>query len=165
MTPDQKLFMLDLEDAGFRTGVLASRWGIADADAVPASMAWPKACFWLRAAERPNAPDRYFIMIDVDGYRAISPTGSFWDPVGKTMLAAGSFPKGKPGSRFEKVYRTDWPPGLCKAFYHPYDRFTLGTHGNWTQELPHLVWTGRNTITDYLDEFQTLLTGDDYVGQ
>lgn len=27
MTPDQKLFNMDLEDAGFRTGVLAGRWG------------------------------------------------------------------------------------------------------------------------------------------
>jgi len=165
MTPDQKLFNMDLEDAGFRTGVLAGRWGLAEGDALPVGMAWPRACFWLQAAERPGSPERYYIMIDVSGYRAVSPTGSFWGPVGKTMLPKGCFPKGRPGSRFAQVYRTDWDPGLCKAFYHPYDRFTLSTHGDWTTTLPHLVWTVRHTITDYLDEFQTLLMGDDYVGQ
>ena len=39
MTPDQKLFNMDLEDAGFRTGVLAGRWGLAQDEALPAGMA------------------------------------------------------------------------------------------------------------------------------
>jgi hypothetical protein len=165
MTPDQKLFAMDLEDARFRTGVLAGRWGVAEAAVLPEGMSWPHMCFWLQAAERQGAPDRYYIMIDVDGYRSVSPTGSFWDSVGKTMLGASKYPKGKPGSRFAKVFRTDWQPGLSKAFYHPYDRFTLSSHTDWTSTMAHLAWTERNTITDYLDEFQLLLTGDDYVGQ
>lgn len=165
MKPDQKLFLMDLEGAGFRAGVLSGRWGLADADTLPADMAWPRASFWLLAAERPGAPDRYYVMLDLSGYRAVSPTGSFWDPVGKTMLPAGGFPRGKTGSRFAQVFRTNWPPGLSKAFYHPYDRFTLSSHSDWTTTMRHLAWTERNTITDYLDEFQSLLMGDDYVGR
>ncbi|MDV4179769.1 hypothetical protein R1521_14770 [Rhizobium brockwellii] len=165
MTPDQKLFAMDLEDARYRTGVLNGRWGAAEANVLPDDMSWPRACFWLKAAERPDSPERYYIMIDVAGYRAASPTGSFWDPVGKIMLTASQYPKGKPGSRFAQVYRIDWTPGLSKAFYHPYDRFTLSSHTGWTGTMPHLAWTEQNTITDYLDEFQSLLTGDDYVGQ
>ena len=165
MTPDHKLFTIDLEGAAFRTGVLAGRWGLAAPEALPDGMAWPRACFWLKAADRPGAPDRYHIMIDLSGYRAVSPTGSFWDADNKAMLAAASYPQGKPASRFARVFRTDWPPGLCKAFYHPYDRFALNSHAGWPTELPHLVWTEKNTIADYLNEFQSLLAGDDYVGR
>jgi len=165
MSPDQKLFAMDLEGAGYRAGVLAGRWGLAEAEAVPADLALPRVCFWLKAADRPGAPERYYIMINVEGYRAVSPTGSFWSPEKKAMLEAAKFPKGKPDSRFAKVFRTDWPPGLRSAFYHPYDRFSLSSHADWPREMPHLVWTDKNTIADYLNEFQGLLAGGDYVGQ
>jgi len=164
MSPAEKLFSVDLASAAYQSGAAAGRWGVADYSLLPKETGWPKACFWLKAAVRCGAPDRYYIMIDVTGYRSESPTGSFWDPTNKTMLAAAKYPKGKPGSRFAQVFRTDWGPGVSKAFYHYFDRFTLSSHPDW-RNSPHLLWTERHTIVDYLDEFQTLLMGDDYLGQ
>ena len=117
---------------------------------------------WIRAASRQGAPDGYHVALDLDGYRAAAPTGTFWDPATGTMLDAANRPKGKPNSRFAKVFRTDWEGG--RAFYHPYDRRAADSHGNWRTQQPHLVWTSDRTIVDYLEEFHSLLNSDDYVG-
>jgi hypothetical protein len=162
LAPAQRLFEADLLSAGFRGGVAKGLWGPAESDAVPVDAVWPKAYFWLAAAPRHNAPVRFYIAIDVDGYRAVPPTGTFWDPTKKTPLEAAMRPKGRPNSRFARVFRDDWEKGM--AFYHPYDRVTVSTHPNWLQELPHLIWTAQLTIVDYLAEFQSLLNNGDYIG-
>lgn len=43
------------------------------------------------------------------------------------------------------------------------DRAPLSDHPNCPTEQPHLVWTSSHTIVNYLEEFQSLLSGD-YVG-
>ena len=154
-SPSQRLFEADLQSAEFCSGVLKEYWGVAAQD-------WPQVILWIRAASRTGAPDRYYVALDLEGYRAAAPTGTFWDPATKAMLDAARRPKGKDDSRFAKVFRTDWKKG--RVFYHPYDRVASGSHPDWRTQQPHLVWTSDRTIVDYLEEISSLLNSDDYVG-
>jgi hypothetical protein len=163
MKPDQRLFEADLQSAGYLTGALAGRWGLAEGPVLPDGMAWPNACFWMAAAARTNGPARYYVMIDLSGYRSVPPTGTFWNPVDRVSMARDKFPKGRAGSRVERVFRTDWENG--RAFYHPYDRVAASSHPDWRRSMPQLVWTDTHTIVDYLEEFQSLLMSEDYLGQ
>jgi hypothetical protein len=160
--PDQRLFEADLQSAAYRSGSAKGLWGQAEPEAMPDGAVWPKVFFWLAAAPRANAPSRFYVALDAGGYRSVPPTGTFWDPVAKATLEYGKRPKGKPNSRLEKAFRTDWESG--RAFYHPYDRLAAQGHPAWPQEQPHLIWTNAHTIVDYLEEFQALLTSGDYVG-
>jgi hypothetical protein len=160
--PDQRLFEADIADAAFLIGARKRFWGLAAADLVPPELVWPRRILWLAAAPLPNSSDRFYLLLDLAGYRTASPTGAFWDPATKAALALGKWPKGKGGSRFAKVFRTDWAGG--RAFYHPYDRVTAQSHPQWTTEQPHLIWSAKLTIVDYLEEFHGLLQGSDYVG-
>jgi len=159
--PDQRLFEADLLSAEFRNGVMKGWWDMPEKDMVPADLAWPQTILWIAAAARQNAPDRFYISLDVAGYRSVPPTGTFWDPSTKAALEIGKRPKGKSGSRFAKVFRTDWNNA---AFYHPYDRVAAQGHAEWPTQQPHLIWTSEHTIVDYLTEFHFLLQSGDYVG-
>ena len=159
-SPDARLFEADVRSARFRNGVVNGWWDLADADI--ADTAWPARAIWISAAARTGAPDRFFLLIDLTGYRANAPTGTFWDPATESMLAVAKRPKGRPGSRCEKVFRTDWKNG--RAFYHPYDRVAAGGHPNWARKYPHLVWSIDCTIVDYLLQFHALLNSGNYIG-
>ena len=161
-SPDQRLFESDLVSAEFLNGVVKRLWGRPDLDVLPDGVFWPRVILWIAAGPRPNAPDRFHVSLDVAGYRAVPPTGTFWDPATKSTLDVGKRPKGKPESRFAKVFRTDWENGV--AFYHPYDRKASESHSRWPSEQPHLIWTSNHTIVDYLEEFHSLLNSGDYVG-
>ena len=160
--PDQAILESDLVSAEFRIGVAKGVWGLPDLDVVPEEVVWPKVIFWIAAGPRPNSPERFYIALDAAGYRSVPPTGTFWDPNTKTTLEFEKRPKGKPDSRFAKVFRTDWENG--RAFYHPYDRVAAQGHPDWAKQQPHLVWTNNHTIVDYLEEFHSLLHCGDYLG-
>jgi hypothetical protein len=160
--PDQRLFEEDLASVEFRTGEEKGLWGVPGPDIVPDGTAWPSVIFWLAAADRPNAPTRFYFALDGGGYRTAPPTGTFWNPDTKSVLEFAKRPKGTPGSRFAKVFRTDWEGG--RAFYHPYDRVAANGHPGWKTEQPHLVWTPDHTIVDFLEEFQSLFCSGDYIG-
>ena len=160
--PDQRLFEADIASASFRIGADKGLWGLSERDAIPETAGWPRVYLWMKAAPRVSAPERYHVALNAENYRAWPPTGTFWDPTKKETLAFDMRPKGKPGSRVEKVFRTDWEGGI--AFYHPYDGRAARTHQNWETELPRLRWTEDLTIVDWLVEFQTLLMSSDYVG-
>ena len=161
--PDQRLFGDDLLSVAFRTGVIGGRWDRADGGLPPADLVWPNVVFWIAAAPRTDAPDRFFVRLDAAGYRSVPPTGTFWDPATNTRLEFAKFPKGKPDSRVAKVFRTDWGES-SRAFYHPYDRVAAQGHTAWPGEQPHLVWDANHTIVDYLWEIHGLLNSGDYVG-
>ena len=72
-SPSQRLFEGDLQSADFRSGVLKEHWGVAAVD-------WPRVILWIGAAPRAGAPDSYHVSLDLEGYRAAAPTGTFWDP-------------------------------------------------------------------------------------
>jgi hypothetical protein len=160
--PDLCLFEADLLSAEFRIGVTKGQWGLPEPDMLPSQPDWPKRILWIAAAPRTNSPARFYIMLDVAGYRSVSPTGTFWDLSTGCMLELSKRPKGRPNSRFAKVFRMDWQQGT--AFYHPYDRVAAQGHASWPREQPHLVWTSNQTIVDYLEEFHSLLNSGDYIG-
>lgn len=161
-SPAQRIFEADSRSAHFRNGVQKGFWDLATGDAVPGDLSWPNIIFWLHAPPRDKAPDRFYVRVDLTGYRTCSPTGTFWDPEKKSTLEFGKRPKGRSNSRVAKVFRTDWEDG--RAFYHPYDRMASASHPNWKSEQPHLVWDADHTIVDYLEEFYALLQSGDYIG-
>ena len=154
-SPSQRLLEADLQSAEFRNGVLKGYWDMVAQD-------WPQVILWIRAAPRKDASDRYYVALNLDGYRSSAPTGTFWDSETNKMLDIAKRPKGKENSRFAKVFRTDWEEG--RAFYHPYDRRAADSHNNWRNQQPHLVWTSNHTIVDYLEEIHSLLNSDEYIG-
>jgi hypothetical protein len=160
--PDQRLFDEDLLSAEFRAGAAKGFWGVPGQDLVPEPLDWPKRVLWIAAAARPSAPPRYYVLLDLAGYRSVPPTGTFWDVATKTALENAKRPKGSPDSRFAKVFRTDWNNN--QAFYHPYDRAAAQGHPDWPKTQPHLTWTDGHTIVDYLQEMHSLLTSGDYLG-
>jgi hypothetical protein len=164
LAPDHRLFEADLLSAEFRNGVSKGLWGKAELKAMPDAVAWPMAYLWMAAAPRTGAPDRYYVALNLQGYRSVPPTGPLWDPVKKQTLELGKWPKGKPNSRFALVFRTGGFTFAGRALYHPYDRSPLSDHPRWPTEQPHLVWTDAHTIVNYLEEFQSLLTCGDYLG-
>jgi len=161
--PDQRLFEADLASAAFRAGVQKGYWGLAGTDVLPQQPTWPLRILWIAAVIRTNAPDRYYVQLDSSDYRAVPPTGTFWDPATKSLLEVAKRPKGRPDSRFAKVFRTDWESG--RAFYHPYDRVAAKGHPKWTTEQPSLIWDNNHTIVDYLEEIHLLLDCGDYLGR
>ena len=160
--PDRRAFQTDVESVGFRNGVVKGRWGFPDHGIPATPPTWPYVILWIAAAERQNSPDRFYLRLNLEGYRTEAPTGTFYDPATGSPLDLTMRPKGRPGSRVEKVFRTDWKSG--NAFYHPYDRVALPGHENWETENPNVVWTAEHTIVDYLLEFRKLLNSKDYLG-
>lgn len=161
-SPDKRLFEADICSAGFRNGVVKGWWGLAEERYLPAATDWPIRVLWITAAPRDTAPGRFYVSVNLEGYRSVAPTGTFWDPATKSMLDVAKRPKGRKGSRCAKVFRTDWMGG--RAFYHPYDRVATQGHSNWSVEHPHFVWTANHTIVDYLVEIHSLLNSGDYLG-
>ena len=148
--------------AEFRIGVAKDKWGLPEPNVLPRQPDWPKRVFWIAAAPRTASPERFYISLDIAGYRSVSPTGTFWNPSTGCMLDPSKRPKGKPDTRFAKVFRTDWEQGT--AFYHPYDRVAAQGHPDWPKQHPHLVWSSNHTIVDYLEELHALLNSEDYIG-
>src|ERR1700730_14014764 len=111
--PDQRLFEADVASADFRIGAAKGLWGQAEAELLPMDMKWPRVLLWIAAAARPAAPERFYLSLDAAGYNGVPPTGTFWDPGSKQTLEFGKRPKGKPGSRFAKIFRTDWKDGVA----------------------------------------------------
>lgn len=158
--PDQRLFKADLATAEFRAGVAKGMWDVVetgDADT------WPMAYFWIAAAPRANGPERFYLRLNLAGYRTAAPTGRFWDPATAADLPLSKYPKGRPGSRVAQVFRTDSWAEQNKAFYHPYDRVAANSHLEWRTAMPQLVWSGK-AIVDFLEEFYVLLLAGDYLG-
>jgi hypothetical protein len=156
------LFEADVSSAAFRNGVEKGLWCLAEPEVMPDGALWPMVYLWMKAAPRNGAPDRYYVALNAESYRASPPTGTFWDTANKTILAFAKRPKGRADSRVARVFRTDWEGG--KAFYHPYDGHAARTHPDWKTNLPQLRWTEDHTIVDWIVEFQTLLMSPDYVG-
>jgi hypothetical protein len=160
--PDERLFEADLVSAEFRIGAAKGQWGEFAVETLAAALKWPARILWIAAPPRPNAPGRFHLLLNLEGYRSVPPTGAFWNPDTQTALPKAQWPKGKDNSRFAKVFRTDWKEAV--AFYHPYDRVAANDHAQWPTEQPHLIWTANHTIVDYLEEIHSLFKRQDYLG-
>lgn len=151
----------DLASAAFLAGAHRGNWGLPDPSVLPDACAWPRFIVWVRPASRPKAPERFYFDLDMTGYRGKPPTGTLWDAAKQAVLALELRPKGRPGSRVAKVFRTDWNNA---ALYHPYDRVAADSHPEWLAAHPNLIWTPQHTMVDYVMEMHGLLNGDCYVG-
>lgn len=157
----QRLLEADLARADFRIGADKGYWSLAQ----PVSeQAWPSVFTWVAAAPRGNAPDRYLVRWDVAGYSGQSPTGAFWDDATAALLPKASWPKGRPGTVVERVFRTDSWQLAGQAFYHPYDRRARSDHNQWATDMPLVVWTQEKTLTDFLLLVHRWLNCEDYLG-
>lgn len=159
--PDQRRFQADIQDGPFLAGVADGRWGRPD-DIMTAGIAWPQVLLWVAAAARNGSPDRFYLLLDCQGYPGQGPTGAFWDSANRCPLPAASWPKGKGQGQVAAVFRPDWEGG--RALYHPFDRVTAGKHADWPAKYPHLLWDGRRTILDLLGMVHGLLNCNDYQG-
>lgn len=160
-TSAQRLLQDDLEEAAFKIGVAAGKWSLARR---PSEEQWPIIFTWVKAAERHDSPEWFLIRWDLQGYNVQPPTGAFWDLNENQFLAAEKWPKGRPGSPVEAVFKvTGWAaPG--RGFYHPYDRQALVGHVQWPTQNPQRIWTENNTLIDFLSLIHRWLNCEDYLG-
>jgi hypothetical protein len=75
-TPDERLFAADLRSAEFRVGETNGSWGLPAAEHPAPAVKWPQVILWMTAPPRSSAPDRYYVLLNLAGYRSASPTGS-----------------------------------------------------------------------------------------
>lgn len=157
----QRLLEGDLQRAEFQIGVSKGHWRLAREIT---EKDWPYVFTWVRAAPRPNGPERLLVRWNVDGYGGQSPTGSFWDEESNNFLAPGNWPKGRSDSPVAGVFKvTGWAaPG--QGFYHPYDRLARAGHDNWPAQHPQYVWTEQNTLTDFINLVHRLVNCEAYLG-
>lgn len=158
MAPDQRIVTEHLQTPEFRSGVADGIWGHIEVEQVP----WPHVLLWIAAPARKDAPDRFHVRLDCTGYPTDAPTGNLVDPCSWGPLDAARRPKGRTGSRFARVMRTDWEGG--RAFYHPFDRRAAKSHPDWPKAMPRKLWTPAHTLTSWLEEFYALFQSDDYLG-
>ena len=163
LEPDQRVFEADLLSPEFRIGEMKGWWGNADDATRPSDASWPKVFLWVAAAARPGSPERFYLALDVSGYRNVPPTGAFWDSIKKSALEYSLFPKGATNSRVAKVFRTDLWATTNRALYHPYDRVAAQGHAEWKQN-PNMVWDSNHTIVHYLCEIRRQLNCGEYIG-
>jgi hypothetical protein len=165
MKPDEAALRGNLQSVAFLAGEAEGRWSLAD----PPGITWPHVVFWIAAAPRKGAPDRFHLRLNCAGYPSQSPTGMLWDLTKGTQLALSEYPKGTGDTA--KVYRIDWPsenattgdkPG--SALYHPFDRRPMSDHPDWKKNYPHQQWHSRRTIVDYLEMAYGLLNCPTYHG-
>jgi hypothetical protein len=149
--------------AEFRAGAQKGYWGLPGTDVLPEQPKWPLRILWVVAAVRAGTPTRFYLQL---GPRGLSDGTSHRNLLGpghqRTILEVTKRPKGRDGSRFAKVFRTDWEAG--RAFYHPYDRVAAKGHNKWVAEQPSLIWDSNHTIVDYLEEIHSLFNSGDYLG-
>lgn len=156
MDPAERHLRFDIESAVFQLGVSGAKWDVA----MESGLAWPFVAFWIGAAPRAAAPDRFAVRLDLTNYPTDPPTGTLWDLAARTILDAPKRPYGS--GQTGRAFRIDWQAG--QAFYHPYDRIAARTHADWPQLYPHWVWTDRHTVTDLLTVLWDLLNCPEYEG-
>jgi hypothetical protein len=155
--PSERKLRADLETVRFQQGVSRDAWNVV---ALECGVSWPFVVFWIGAAPREGAPDRFYVRLDLTAYPKDPPTGTFWDVAVKAVLEAPRRPFGS--GQTERVFRVDWQSG--QAFYHPYDRVAANSHADWPQRYPHWVWSDRHTVTDLLEVLWDLLNSAQYEG-
>lgn len=156
MAPDQQAFEDDLCAVPYALGEMEGHWGRVSVE----TAAWPSTIFWVRAAARPNAPDRYYFRLLCDGYPAQGPTAAFWNVESNTFLEHQRFPRGT--GQVQAVFRTDWNSG--QALYHPMDRVAAQGHSDWNTQHQGSLWHSKRTVADFLEVMYGLLNSTSYTG-
>src|SRR5581483_5708259 len=119
MSTEQMRFENDLKHPGYIVGEAKGMWGIIrDAAILPK---WPKVIMWVRAAERPNSPDKYYLLFDLTGYSATAPTATLYEVDKGAKLDKTEWPNG------DADFKLAFNPDHAFGFYLPCDR--LGQNG------------------------------------
>jgi hypothetical protein len=157
----QRLLEADLQRAEFLIGVSKGYWTLAHEIS---GADWPHVYTWVQAAPRENSPERMLVRWDVNEYGAQSPTGAFWDEGAQNFLAIEKWPKGRPKSPVDAVFKVAGWAAPGKGFYHPFDRQAHHNHSNWLTENPKCIWSDQNTLTDFVSLVHRWLNCEDYLG-
>jgi len=154
MNPDEALFRHHIAGAGFQAEVDLDKWGIAGDNTF---QTWPAVLIWVRAAEKPNCPDRYYFRFDLSGYPSSAPTACPWDFEKNSRLDNARWPR---GSKYvSATFNYGWNQN---ALYAPCDRAAMPGHDSWRTQFPELWWTPDFDITVYLHFLFRLLNSPDY---
>ncbi len=105
--PDKRAMETDLTGTSFLSGVANGWWDHVE-DSAPD---WPTMIFWVAAAKRDKAPDRFYLKLNCKNYPTDSPTGTFWDPETKEQLAGRKWPKGS--GQVSAVFNPTWENGVA----------------------------------------------------
>jgi hypothetical protein len=159
-TAAQRLLIEDLQRADFRIGASKQHWRLAQEIS---EGDWPFVYTWIEAAPRSNSPDRFLVRWNVEGYGAQPTTGAFWNMDINNFLQPGQWPKGRPGSVVESVFKVAGWVAPGQGFYHPYDRQARNGH-DWQTTNPKFLWTEQNTLTDFISLVHRWLNCEDYYG-
>jgi len=160
-TLSQRLLETDLASGDFCIGEAKGCWKLAQP---VTEQAWPAVFTFISAAERPNCPVEFLVRWDLDQYGSQSPSGAFWDAESNSFLAIPKWPKGKPGSVVEAVFKTVGWAAPGQGFYHPYDRKAMHNHVKWPAAHPQYMWTKENVLPDFISLVHRYLNSDDYLG-
>jgi hypothetical protein len=155
MSPDLQLFHKHVEEAEFQIGIDKDMWGLADNN--PQHPTWPYIIIWIKAAVKPNAPDKYYFRFELSGYSASAPTACPWDINTNQRLPDHLWPRGN------KFVSTVFKLGNQPALYAPCDRMAMPGHGDWQTKHPDLWWKPTFKIDKYLHYVHGLLNSTDYV--
>jgi hypothetical protein len=153
--PSEQAFLADAGKAKFQNGVDKGRWRL-----VEGSERWPIVCIEVAALAKLNAPAGYAFRFDLTGYPEQPPTARLWDVTTGSPLLRAKWPGGK--GRVTAAFNPDW--NAESAIYLPCDRVALVGHDAWRQQHPHLLWSSRGDITQYLWILYDLLNSPEYGG-
>ena len=154
MKPDEALFLANLEEAAFRSGVDRGRWGFPTGEP---SIEWPCCILWVQSETRFAESGRITLRFDLDGYPMKAPNAQPWDLEQYAMLPKEKWPKG-PGN-VSKVFNPGWN---STALYAPCDRVAMVGHDAWKTSHAYWWWTPDKSITHYLEFVHRCLNPSDY---
>jgi hypothetical protein len=150
-----------LKHAEFLIGESKNYWGLTQE---VSDDNWPYVFTWIQAATRPNSPDKFLVRWNVADYGSQPMTGAFWDKENSNFLQLDRWPKGRPGSVVESVFKVSGWVAPGQGFYHPFDRQARNGHPDWPKNHPQYIWTEQNTLTDFISLVYRWLNCEDYYG-
>ena len=146
--PDEAEIRRDLQSPWFKKGAAQGKWRLV-------GLFFPELYIAFSAAPRPGSPDFYLHKMNVEGFRAVGPTGQLWHGGEDRPLSAAERPQGVGAA----PYFSDFGPCL----YHPIDRLAFAG-GHWANEYPDERWRADNHLTRYLEVLHGILHDPEYTG-
>ncbi len=150
MAPDEAAVCADLASRRFRKGEFEGKWTLL-------GFRHPELFIAFAAAARPDSPPSFLMRLDVAGFRAIGPTGQFWNGLTDKALASEERPMSTAGGPMP--YFSDFGPCL----YHPIDRLAFAG-GHWANDYLEDRWRPTDHLNRYLETVHDILHDPEYAG-
>jgi hypothetical protein len=148
LPPDEAEVRKDLQSHWFNKGVALGRWRLV-------GLFFPELYIAVSAAPRPESPTAFLHKMNVEGFRAIGPTGQLWHGSADRPLSAAERPLGEGAA----PYFSEFGPCL----YHPIDRLSF-VGGHWANEYHDERWRADSHLTRYLEVLHAILNDPQYAG-